>query len=900
MRTVQIYVGRNVIDLDCIRVTFTLDGVTQTIDVPLTGILNDKPKYEYNLDLSEGDYIITESGDYITSEEGEYLITESSVFTPSIYIYWDGTQWVCEIIVDGTTYEYCSDSDVYYPFLTNWELCGEGAELEYLITESCSDLKYERLELFDDEKINITLNVQNISDISKVQTDFSQSFTVPGSIVNNRIFEHFYQNDVDGTIDYNLKRPAYIEIDFIPFRKGVISLEKANTKNGLVDNYSITFYGLLTNLKDLFGEVKINQLDYSDIAFTYNFTNVQDRITDAGTDYDVRFPLISNTRLWTYADGGTYDITTNGGSVEYTELFPAVKVARIFDAIEAYFGITFISEFFTDDRFAKLFMQAKNAETMKLITQVYDIDFDSVSTTTSTGNNYIPDDYVDIPNNTITINSQAAFANQIFQINIDCIVNTKSSATTAYLDVYKNGVYFQTINITTVGTYQILKYGGILSTNIIPIPNNSETFTFKLKAEVPMTIDLDFSYAAYYLNLLDPFGSYGNISTITTTSNVLTANVDLRNYLPDMKVADFFSGMLKEFNFTCIGIDSNTYQIEPLENWYNAGSTIDVTPYIDVESVDISRVPLYRNISFKYQQSESFPNRQYFSISNSEYGNTNNVFNYDGGDFIIEQPFENLLFLEAQGTLPANKTILGYYLNQNYQSYIPKPTLLYIYGSTGTLPVNIKLYNGSTNVNLTSYILFGQDVTVDSVKYSLNWGADNSIIHKETIQNGLFATYYFSYLSNLYNLKQRLTSVKAMLPMSLLTNLQLNDRLIIRDKRYIINDIKMELTSGEAQLTLYNDFRDIDLNNYIIIGSGAQNVLLNAEYKSGSNLVTITRTPTTVTISPTTISWGIDDYRTKNFTVTVPANTTGFARQWLISKNYVNVGTINYILIQEA
>lgn len=204
MRTVQIYVGRNVIDLDCIRVTFTLDGVTQTIDVPLTGMLNDKPKYEYNIDLSEGDYIITESGDYVISEEGEYLITENSIFTPSIYIHWDGTRWYIEFTINGNNYEYCLEQDIYYPFSSQWEICAEGNEFEYLITESCTDLKYERLELFDDEKINITLNVQNISDISKVQTDFSQSFTVPGSIVNNRIFEHFYQNDVDGTIDYNL------------------------------------------------------------------------------------------------------------------------------------------------------------------------------------------------------------------------------------------------------------------------------------------------------------------------------------------------------------------------------------------------------------------------------------------------------------------------------------------------------------------------------------------------------------------------------------------------------------------------------------------------------------------------------------------------------------------------
>ena len=38
-----------------------------------------------------------------------------------------------------------------------------------------------KIELFEDEQINVTSSVQNINDISKVFTDFSQSFTVPAA-----------------------------------------------------------------------------------------------------------------------------------------------------------------------------------------------------------------------------------------------------------------------------------------------------------------------------------------------------------------------------------------------------------------------------------------------------------------------------------------------------------------------------------------------------------------------------------------------------------------------------------------------------------------------------------------------------------------------------------------------
>ena len=97
MRTVQIYIGREVTDIDCVRVTFTVDGQSQTVDVPSIGTLNGKLEYEYNPDLSIGDYIMTEDGDYVITEGGDYLVTESSVFTPNVYLYWDGTKWIIEI-----------------------------------------------------------------------------------------------------------------------------------------------------------------------------------------------------------------------------------------------------------------------------------------------------------------------------------------------------------------------------------------------------------------------------------------------------------------------------------------------------------------------------------------------------------------------------------------------------------------------------------------------------------------------------------------------------------------------------------------------------------------------------------------------------------------------------------
>ena len=69
----------------------------------------------------------------------------------------------------------------------------------------------KRIDLFEDEKIQVKSSVQNISDISKVFTDFSQGFNVPASDNNNSIFGFYYNNDLD-QFNANTRVDCRIEI----------------------------------------------------------------------------------------------------------------------------------------------------------------------------------------------------------------------------------------------------------------------------------------------------------------------------------------------------------------------------------------------------------------------------------------------------------------------------------------------------------------------------------------------------------------------------------------------------------------------------------------------------------------------------------------------------------------
>jgi len=737
----------------------------------------------------------------------------------------------------------------------------------------------KKIELFEDEQINVTSSVQNISDISKVFTDFSQSFTVPASTVNNAIFQHFYQSDVDSTIDHNIRRNAVIEIDLTTFRRGKIQIEKANVKNGMPENYQLTFYGEIRTLKDLFGEDKLNNLDYSTWEFAFTGAEIYNRITDLVTDYDIRYPLIASNRVWTYQHGSE-DVTNTAHAIQYDELFPAIKINRIFGEIENKYGVTFTGTFLGDPRFTQCFLYGKNTNEYTFLTESTNVLIDQVIATVIEDST-LPDPssltYTDIYQDELNV----LYATGVQFSVISFEVLNQSAVGTWYIDVFQDGNYYQTIEGDTTGVF-----GNISFQNVSGLDT---TLTFKMKATVAMNIDMLINYQITGVNGLS---NYAQISTVQT---VLAGNVSISSTLPDMKVSDFFSGILKEFNCTCVGLGDNTFEILPLEDWYQQGAIVDITEYTDIDSIDIERIKLYKKIAFKYQQSESFVNRNFFKISNSEYGNMEYQFAYDGDEYVIEVPFENLLFARSEKTNdPTNYAIFGYALNESFNAYTPKPMLLYLYGASNSLSSHpIKFYNGAGHNDITSFAQFGQDLTHLNEKLSLNFGAENSVIHLETIQQGLYAEYYFPYLVNLFNLKNRMVHVKTNLPISLLTNLQLNDRLIIRDKRYIINEMKSNLTTGEVNFSLYLDFRPLTSGKPYVPSFDAQCLDIPINLIKDAASATITTSFAGVTITPSTItsSQFIEVCIPEN--TDTPSNILAENSDSLITEEYQNLVTEN-------
>lgn len=640
---------------------------------------------------------------------------------------------------------------------------------------------YKRLELFTDENIELSSSIQNVQDISKVFSDFTQGFTIPATNYNASIINYFQESSINQIFDYQVMFDAYIEIDTIPFKRGKLQVDKSQIKDGNPYCYNVQFFGHLTSLKDTFGELKLSDLDLTPYSFPYDNAEVIERVINPFDIYNVRFPLISSSRVWQY--GGVMfdpnDISTFFGRIIPNELLPAIKVNAIIEAIETRFGIAFNSVFFESKAFERLFLYLKNTSNDAISFNFDNVVFDSFSGTEGSFRN------VDLANNTLNYVYNSSPTNPGYRTFIN-ITSVTSPTLDWSVQCFNNGVLVNTISGQGTGDFLLFAQANSTSLN--------SNLTFAINSESGNTINFEIiNYI--FIGFTDQFPLIIVCDTITPNQDI-----NLNALCPDIKISDFFSGILNMFNLTINPISATEFEVETLESWYSKGVIKNITLNTN-DTYEVGRVKLYKQIDFKYQQSQTILNRTFAGFNQFEYGNLRNVFQNDGSDFKIDLPFENLLCTKFTDT----EIQVGYSVDINGQPITPKPILLYM--NDGQDITSAPFYLGPDEIN--TYMPFGQDLQYNEKYYSLNWNAEISSFYLNTISNSLFATYWQTYLAGLYDLRQRLYTFQTMLPLSKLNSLKLNDRLVIEDKRYLINDYKTNLTTGMVNLTLLQDFRTI-------------------------------------------------------------------------------------------
>ena len=707
-------------------------------------------------------------------------------------------------------------------------------------------IKAQRVDLFKDESVSLTQTIKNVKDLKKVFTEFTQTFSVPASSVNNKIFEHYYNFNISDGFDARKKSSARIELNDLPFKDGKIALQGVELKNNLAHTYNITFFGNTVDLKDILGEAQLSSLAFNGLNKSYKFTEIRDALSPLAIfDGDkVIAPLITHTNRLIYnsAENTTFDIeaTTNNlyatpsdntkNGVAWNEFKYAIRVQQIITEIQfRYPSIQFSDDFFNDtsnEKFYNLFMwlhrKSGDVEPATQVEVIYSKIQDLVSTNTQV---------VSSVSGGVIFVSASQGASEFAQ-SIRVKLNPSTSNIYSF-QVIKDGgeIIAQGNDVSNVININLTSGNGFR--------NNSSYF---IQLSSPLGIVFNAGRIEVEINyiILNPFpanptfakDTYENNATVTIDANP-DFEFNIVEQIPKMKIIDFLSGLFNLFNLTAYVDNLGTIVVRTLDSYYAASTQVyNIDKYLDTTKSTSDVALPFNKINFSYKGLGTFLAKQFNQLTNSGWGSLSfslngEIFDAPSEAYKIEVPFEHMQFerlYDANTTLTSlTPTAIqyGYSVNENQQSYIGEPLLFYPIVKTAISTVGgqkprIRDTQSTAVADLDQFIIPSNSIgtlPTTSGKINIHFqnelneflanqpsGSDNADEFTDT----LFETEYKEYIQDVFSLRRRLLKVTAYLPMKVYYNLELNDLIEIGQDTYKINSLTTDLTTGKTEFELLN------------------------------------------------------------------------------------------------
>ena len=692
----------------------------------------------------------------------------------------------------------------------------------------------DALDLFQDEKIEINQKLNDIEKLSNIFTDFTNSFTIPASQNNNRVMKHFYNHNILNGYNLNLRIDGFIEVDTIPFKFGQWQLEECIMKDGIPESYKITFYSKTSQLSTLFGSDTIDQLDYvvtngvktkpfsglSQFDFVFNEANLIDSMNNpAFNGGNMMTPLIAYTdRDWNYGTNNSLDISSSSYPITTLELKQAVKIIRIIESIELKYGITFTRDFFGNAMFNKIFIWMNNTGKLTASKQLISLDTFTENDSSLYYSNVSKD------NNTFSFTDNAYLYDPDNKFNIsvylfgltDRLGAQLTNVEFKYEMFDENGDLFHTETKLVPPSPQNLFF-------TLPIPQSNVPKNYSFRFIV--SSDAEYRFDSSLLIFSNNFGT-GPYDTVRISGDDIQY-ATIENSLPRLKVLDFIQGIMKMFKLIIRPISPTSFYIDTLDNFYFNGNILDITNYVDMNTVTITRPLIYKNLQFLFEKTENVLGKKFRQTYDPVrdligYGDYSKEFIdvTESSNLEVKLPFENMLFERMIVSNPnvnadaLTNIIIGQSCKLNddlatLSKNDSKPILFFNNGPVDTTeyPFKYKFDYTTTPQTINSVFNIGNTDNIDitAVTQTINWYTQVDPWHNVRVTKSLYNNYWFNWITTIYSIKQRKFNFKAILPPRYITELSLNDRLIIGDNRYKINDYTIDLVTGEANLNLFND-----------------------------------------------------------------------------------------------
>jgi hypothetical protein len=509
------------------------------------------------------------------------------------------------------------------------------------------DDNYYLLDIDEKEVINFKITSKDLNDITKIFAPFTQSFNIKATD-KNKILCGFVGNEKIQRINNEGKFDALLYVSGFLYQSGKLSFDETDYERKDQKSFKTNFASNLTGLKDLLGDMTIQELfqdstrafdplvrvNWNKVALQSYMASVTNVTLGNGITLKYGVPFVSNKRVWTYDSNNLsvvdniafkLSVPTNSvNAIQLDEVRPAVSYMTIMEHLLLKIGVPVTCPIFQMPEVRDLYVSC-NSE--KLVSQTdvgYGLTGWSSLTNASAGGTY-----VGYPKWVIS-----SVSNQIFKIKRNPINPLTNNWGNGFdLTLTFNGL------TPLEGTTTAIKVSLINAVTGVPldvqtITNNVYTFRIidpvsgasmldafgelQIKFEIlPETLcswtSIQFQTKQRVIFSGTPTFFY-SISTNTTNSSLLGGNkLNLITTLPKMKCIDFLKSFFKTFNIQVINTglqDGSMYWVTP-ENINEVNKPyskriVDYTPYTDIKTITKKRGNEYNQYVFKHKDSKYY------------------------------------------------------------------------------------------------------------------------------------------------------------------------------------------------------------------------------------------------------------------------------------------------------
>lgn len=711
-----------------------------------------------------------------------------------------------------------------------------------------------KIDLFKDEAIVLNDSIQEIQDISKVFTPFTQQFNVPASSTNNKLFKHYYNYEIENGFDARFRQPSRLVLNGATFKTGKVQLSGVSLKNSKVASYKIVFYGSTASLNDIFANKQLKDL-YSLDAYdfgggtqgTFSVNVAADMVAtgfQAGgtlaTNDDNRniiAPFSSLRPFYGYSTTSTTlennlaqaSLADNGVGLNFAvrNMCGAIKIVRIIEAIQTQFPeIEFnmadevidgknVVSFFDSPVFKELYLLLHREATARDMT-----NFQGITLSTNFGFNFglraiktglgvynYNANQSTAPN--LLSNNNTEFVaeqqyNYTFRFRFITQFNVSANVELTAVDKTTGELLGQAETTVTQSTASVLSIKDINS-------GTEATRTFlpiiKITNQKAQSVSFD---------ALGVIGITGEALNIGRTDRVTGAIIDSASYgrnnfqlteayfiqdnTPQLKIIDLLSGLFKQFNLTAYTLETNPNKIyvQTFDDYMTLGNTRDITKYVDITKKQIARTVPFSQIDFEYAKPKDATSLRYVQKNGRQMGNLDYSapLSFEGRAFKLQVPFAHIVQeIILRDNITRTPILILSLLDAQGKAVLTPPYVFF----------NNRTSNPSYPITTSQLTVYNKASNISSNgNHTLHFGREIDDDGSGVVDNSLFERFYKQYIQQAFEKKGRILKVTAILPLSILLNYKLNDILVIAGREFYINKIKTNLQTKRTQLELIN------------------------------------------------------------------------------------------------